>query len=604
VGRIGALVHALGIGGTLWALAPGCAIAVAPMVAGCADEQAAETHIKRLKDPIKRTAAVERLIAKYNDALTSAKADVPDGDPDKLRAHKNVKDLLDKIVPPLAELAEKADLDQKSQGNLLAMLADTRDPRVVPALVKALDAYKPDDKRPDEYDIKINEVVRNLGEMKEPKAAEALLKLFQNMHFSWPKAKEKGFSRTIQDAMLALQDKSWEDPLIKMLGVEIKTLSNKEMHNLADQMYWQNVAALLLGNMKSQKAVPALIKVVLSPFKSAAGVTAIAALIKIGKPSIDAGVKLLSGEDKELADYAEKEFLRAAEDKGTKIDDKVKADAKKAGLDNAVIIVANIGRQECVGPMLAQIEKGDATSDVVIARELPKLPPDPKVNDAFKKVWEATKLDATIPPGYNAKEALTDVAGAFLDQELAGWVGKQALELKGEDADLAGTHNAALTMLLKVGGPAQMELIDKLAAKPTEDKKSTLGKAYEKELKIVRDMVKECGDKGDCYFKQLEAPAAQKESGFKGIKAAYMSAIFGGDGACGKFVGLRPSLTNPAVVFVTETMIDRTSLKCPKDAADKLQALVDKALASKDEERAKTVNNLKTVVNRMRARTQ
>ncbi len=594
VARIGTLVHALGIG----ALAASGTIAAATMVAGCADENAPETHVGRLNDPIKRTASVERLIQMYNDKMTTDKQD---------RNGPEVKPLLDKIVQPLADLAEKGDLDQKTQGTLLAMLADTRDPRAMKALVKALDTYKPDDKRPDDFDANINDVVRNLGEMKAADASDVLLKLFTELHASWPKAQNKTFYRTVRDAMLQINDKKWEEPLIKLLDAPIKTLSNRELKTITDQMYWQTVAAEILGNLKSQKAVPNLMKVVLTPFKGPVGVTAISALIKIGKPAIDGGVKLLNGEDAELKKYAYDEFLRALEDKGEKIDDKKKKDAEKAYLDNAVIIVTSIGSAECVDPLLAAIDKGDDTSDAIIASKLFMLPADAKVTAKFKEIWDKTKIAAQSPGGGNTKVGLTDVAGSFLDQALATAIGKASLDLKGdspEDTTPSEVQDMALQTMMKVGGPNDMDLIDKLAAKEIDEggKKSTVGKAYEKELKSVRALVKDCGDKGDCWFKKLEGPDAQKDSGFVGIKAAYMAAIYGGDGARTKLIAIRQNLANPAVAFVVESMIDRLSPKGDKEGADKLQAIIDKAMASKDEDRQRSVTNLKTVVNRMRAR--
>ena len=599
VGRIGTLVHALCFG----ALAPAGTVAAATMVAGCADEAAPETHVARLADPIKRTAAVERLIQMYNDKMTTDKQD---------RNGEAVKPLLDKIVQPLADLAEKGDLDQKTQGTLLSMLADTRDKRALKALVKALDAYKSDDKRPDEIDANINDVVRNIGELPPAdamQASDALLKLFTDLHASWPKAQNKTFYRTIRDTMLKLNDPKWEATLIKLVDTPVKTLSNKELRAITDQMYWQTVAAEILGNVKSTKAVPALIKVVLTPFKGPVGVTAISALIKIGKPAIDAGVKLLNGEDAELKKYAYDEFLRAIEDKGEKVDDKKKKDADKAYLDNAVIIVTSIGSSECIAPLLAAIDKGDETSDAIIGSKLFMLPADQAVTDKFKEIWTKTKINASSPGGGNAKVGLTDVASSFLDPALAVSIAKASLELKGdgaEDTTPSEVQDMALQTVMKIGGPAESDLIDKLAAQPIDEggKKSTVGKAYEKELKIVRTLIKECGDKGDCWFKKLESPDAQKDSGFVGIKAAYMAAILGGTGARAKLIALRSTLSHPAVIFTVESMIDRLSPKGDKEGAEKLQAIVDKALASKDEERQRSVTNLKTVVNRMRARLQ
>jgi hypothetical protein len=591
VRRIGTLVRALMMGTVMTT----GVVATGSVLIGCeGDDKAPETHVKRLSDPIKRTAAVERLIQMYNDKMTNDKQD---------RNGPAVKPLLDVIVQPLADLAEKADLDQKTQGKLLAMLADTRDPRVVKALVKAVDSYKMDDKRPEEFDTNMNDVVRNLGEMKATEASDALLKLFQSTRYSWPKAQNKTFGRTLQDTMIAINDPKWEDGLIKLLEAPIKTLNNKEQKAIADQMYWQTVSALILGNIKSQKAVPTLLKVVLTPFKGPVGVTAISALIKIGKPSIDAGVKLLTGADAELAKYAEEEFLRALEDKGEKVDDKKKTDAKKAYLDNAVIIVANIGRAECVAPMLEQLEKGDETSDVIIARELYKLPKDQKVTDAFKKVWDDTKLEATIPGGMKAKQALTEATANFADPTLAAAIGQAAHDLKaGEAADIADVQDSALVMLLKVGGPAQLDLIEKLAAKTREG--TPIGKGYEKELKLVRDLVKECGDKPDAWLKKLESPEAQKDSGFVGIKSAYMTAAFGGDAVRGKLVERRLVTSNAAVAFTIESMIDRLSPQGDKDAVEKFQAFIDKAVSSRDEQRASSVSNMKTVTNRLRARGQ
>ena len=68
--------------------------AVSSVLIGCEDESKPEYYIKRLKDPAVRPAAVKRLIQFFEDAMTRA---------DKNRDDPNVKALLDKIVPPLAE---------------------------------------------------------------------------------------------------------------------------------------------------------------------------------------------------------------------------------------------------------------------------------------------------------------------------------------------------------------------------------------------------------------------------------------------------------------------------------------------------------------------
>src|SRR5690606_25507948 len=122
---------------------------------GCEDEQSPSTHVDRLQDPKRKEQAVKRLLQFYEDAMTKDQ---------KNREGESVKPLLEEIVPPLTELALKNELSTATQGDLLRFLADTRDPRVLPALIKALEDYRIDDKRAEPYDAAITDVIRNIGE--------------------------------------------------------------------------------------------------------------------------------------------------------------------------------------------------------------------------------------------------------------------------------------------------------------------------------------------------------------------------------------------------------------------------------------------------------
>jgi hypothetical protein len=59
----------------------------------CTDEEAPETHVKRLDDPAHAPAAVKRLIQFFEDAMTRDNKD---------RSGPTVKPLLDAIVEPMA----------------------------------------------------------------------------------------------------------------------------------------------------------------------------------------------------------------------------------------------------------------------------------------------------------------------------------------------------------------------------------------------------------------------------------------------------------------------------------------------------------------------
>ena len=590
--RISPLLVALFIGG----VTASTTVLMAGSLAGCTDENAPETHVERLKDPLKRTAAVKRLILFYEDAMTNDKKD---------RKGKNVAPLLEKILMPLIDVAMKGDLDQKTQGQVLSFLADTQDKRAGKALAKAVSEYKPDDKRGEKFDADMANVVRGLGALGVPEANAPLLKLFVELRASYPKARYKGFYRILRDTMLKIADPSWESQLIKLLARPIKTLKKKQIKAITNEVFWQTVAAEILGKLKSRDAVVPLIKVVLSPFKVNLHTTSIVALIKIGKPAIKEGVKLLNGDAPKLIKYAEDEYLRRVKDNDGKVNKKVQATAKSSYKGAATIIVSNIGRGECIEPMLKAAAKGDAVTKAVIGRELSKLPADPGVTKAFKGIWEKMSLTQSMPPAGYAKEALSSAVGTFFDQKLAVWLAEKALELKGDEGDVAPVQQVALEVLMKTAGKADWPLIEKLAAiKVTRPTKTTVGKAFEKELKKAKALVDKCDEKGlDCYAKVMASSEAQKGQGFEGIKAAYMVATKG-EAARAKLVAALPRLSNAAVRFVAVSAIDRLSPKGSKKTADALQVLVDKAYASKDERRIKQFKSLNPFIYRLRARAQ
>jgi hypothetical protein len=364
--------------------------------------------------------------------------------------------------------------------------------------------------------------------------------------------------------------------LIALLKRPIQSAKQKHMKAITNEVYWQITAAEILGQLKSKKAVPELIRTILTPFKANIQTTAINALIKIGKPAIDAGVKLLNGDEPELEKYAEAEYIRAAEDRGQDVskNKKLKAAAKNVALNSAVIIVANIGRQECVEPMLAVLEKGNKTTNALIGRELYKLPADPKITETFKRVYEETSVDQRIPPDVYAKEGLVESAGSFFDPDLAGWLAQNALELKGEQYDVESVQMTVLGIALKAATPKTWptvtQLLTKLPAIKADPKKKWFiknakstkgGKSPEEgpftEAKVIDKIVKlefkqgtvredkkdeqhqpitdvtifqkalnnaayhnayqnagkvleDCGEKIDCYFAKLVSPEASK----------------------------------------------------------------------------------------------
>ena len=167
-----------------------------------------------------------------------------------------------------------------------------------------------------------------------------------------------------------------------------------------NQAFWQANAAIALGQMKSVKAVPALLKAVLSPAKVASpiGNSALTALVKIGKPVIEPAANLLKGKDQELVKFSTDENLKGAADiKDPKQLEAAKKAASKAYVPMAAQVLGQIGREDAIDPLLSALDGADDVTKAVIAVQLPNLPKSQKAIDAFKDVFEKTKTDTEMP---------------------------------------------------------------------------------------------------------------------------------------------------------------------------------------------------------------
>jgi len=469
------------------AMAPVSATVVAAgtsvtLLTGCEDEQDPKTWVDRLDDPKRRDAALKRLLQFYEDAMTNDKKD---------RSGPNVKPLLELIVPPLTKLAQKGELSTKAQGDLIAFLADTRDPQVVPALVKAVNDYRMDDKRPEKYDSQMADVVRNLGEMvklgvisNEPEVNKAIFGLFQRTHHSYPKARNQNFYLIINKTLKLIKDPAWEGELVTMIEKPVKSLKPKFARTAQDQFYWQLTAAELLGQMKSKKAVKPLLKMVLSPFKAPTHNDALIALIRIGKPALDAAVPLMQGKDQELMDYSKEEEIRALEDQGkrekeAKKKNKQDEEAAKAYRKMAVMVVGNIGTLGSVDPMLGMLETDDDDIKSTVVTQLHLLPQEEKVIDEFIEVYDSFSMSDKTKDGDYPKFAMLGVADAFMNKKLLDHIIGTALQQKGDQGDVQGGYLSIFEYGVKGATTEQWPTLEKLLSEQPAIK------VKEKEAKFV-----------------------------------------------------------------------------------------------------------------------
>jgi hypothetical protein len=546
------------------AVAAGLTVATGAIVGCSGDENDPMTHVKKLSDASTRVPAVSRLVQFFEDAMTKDNKD---------RKGPNVQPLLDKIVEPLSQLCVAGDLDEKTQSKVVKFLSDARDPRGAPCLIKTLKDYKPDTT---DEDVRV--AARGVAAMKAKEAAGPLFDAFSKLRPSKPKGSL--IYRDVNEAIVELSDPSWESNCLQMTSKRLA--DKKDVNNYKDETYWQVTCGQVLGNLKSEKAVPNLIQIVLSPIKADVASTAINALIKIGKPAITPTVALLKGENAELMKYATEESLKVSAGPDGKIPDAAKKEAEKSYFSPAAVILGSIGRADAVPPMVEAIGKTDDAGKVIIARELLKLPITPDSLKAVQTVFEKTSLTMTIPPGMNGRGSLLEQLGYTFDSSLVPWVVKDALAQKGEDADLEEARGNAFVLTLKLAKPDQVADIDKLGdLKATGG--STIGKGYEKEAKAAKELLKECGDKLDCYMGKLVDPNVHVgDKQFIGIKAAYMVGILGTEAIKPKLLEMIPKITGGAARFVAVQAIDHFSPKGDSAAGEKLLAYLAEAEAQKN----------------------
>ncbi len=468
------------------------------------------------------------------------------------------------------------------------MIADYRDKRGEPALKKAFDEFAKQPKTSkDDADIKW--AARANEDLKLPGLSDPMLQTFLKMKTS--SMLGGVVYKDLNEAMLAVKDKSWVGPLIAKLEAPVNRPTGKDKEvadDFKDQLFWQTTSAEVLGRIGDPAAVEPLMKVMLDPTKVDVQRTALLALVKLGKPAADAATKLLQNKDEKLIAFykAKVKELGGEEPKGN------------PHVQTAALILGTIGRQDSLPALLDALKaEKDDVNRAVIARELSKIPPTPDSIAAFKGVFESLTLETEIPPGGKALEQLTEAAGGFYDPSLVEWLLSRAEALKGDDDDKKALQPGIAVTALKLAKPSQMA-----AVKAAIDK---YGTQVEKDLYAQVDkLIKACGDKADCYVTEIQKPDYQdRNSQFGGIKAGYMIAVLGNEGSRDGVVAGLDKITNAAVRYVASQAIDHLTPKGSKEVAAKLNEIIQKNAKSADRDKSAGDTPLKEVMYRLDART-
>lgn len=531
---------------------------------GCEDESKPEYFVKRLDDPAMRPQAVKRLVLFFEDAMTRA---------DKDRTQPHVKELLDKIVPALTKTyMEGETVDDRTKAEIIKLLADTRDERAKPAWIKALKDYKPN---VTESDVRsAAKVIAETG-VKDPEAMDAMIGVFIKFEAGSPKGSL--IYMDFRNALVEVSSPSWKPQLLERLNRPMEKLEQSDRTNedkvtaYRNEQFWQVTAAEILGNIKATDAIKPLFKTVVDPNKADIAATAIVAMVKMGKDSMNTLIDALLDKDADI-----KEFAKA------KI--KNEKDANISVVRSAALVIGTIGRADGVQPLTLALEKADKNDHItraIIAREMTKCPGTPESIKTVIGVYESMPTSAVIPPGHVAVAVLAESMAQFYDPSVIDVLINRVDSYRGEQEDKDVLRDTALPTMIKLMRKDQIALVEgaikKWAPKPEEAK-------LEKEaLEKAKAVLNACGDKTECYLAKLEEAAVQeKGEQFQGIKSAYMLGILGSDKTRMEIVKRFPAIKNAAIKFTSGQALDFLAPKGDQAAADEIGKQLEANVAKGD----------------------
>ncbi len=572
------LIHSLVVAAATPTLATAL---LATTVVSCKDESQPEFWLEKLEDTAWRARAVKRLEQFFEDAVTRNGSDIKAA---------GVQELISKIVDPLTKAyADGYDqLDTKTRVSLIKLLSAFRDKRTEPALKKAFEEFakKPATSK-DEQDIKW--AARATGEMQLASLADPMIQAFMKLRAS--SMLGGVVYKDLNESLLGMPSKSWVGPLITKLEAEItppKSDKDKDLIDpYRDQLFWQTTSAELLGRIGDAQAVDPLLKVMLDPSKADVQTTALLALVKLGKPTVETATKLLEGKaDKLIAFNARRiKEITGKDVQGTPY------------VGTAALVLGTTGRADAAPALIAAVgSEKDAPTRAVLARELSKVPATEETKAAFKTAFESFSLETVIPPGGSALEVLTEAAGQFYDSGMVDWLLERAAKTKGGADDLKGFQAGVAVTAMKLARADQLP-----AVKTAVDR---YGTQIEKDVyALVEAQVKACGDRVPCYLASIQKAENQEpKTQFGGIKAGYMIGVLGNDQARDELVSVIDGISNAAVRFVAAQAVDRLTPKGSKAVSDKLNAIIQKNAKSADRGKAAGDSPLKQVMYRIDAR--
>lgn len=560
------------------------ALFLASSAVGCADENDPKTWIKRLDDPAQRAPAVKRLGQFFDDAMANN---------NKNRDSAPVKALLDVIAEPMTQCYTKGGLDEKTRKDLIKELSDMRDIRTGPALAKAFQDYESG--KTDNDDVRYaSQAVKGMaeaGKLTDQAVIDAIWQCFTK--FAPTKSKSINATTDLHDAVRAVKSPSYGPKAVPML---LKPVVLDDKSPVNDELdFWQMTAVQVISDLKydDDKAVRALVSVLMTENKIKLANPAKTALLKMPKKSVPLLTAALNGSDPDFAKIAA-DWDPKGKGYVIRLIDVLSYASTDAARD---AILANIGSVD------NDFNRAAFTQTLVL------FPSDPKTLDAFKANYAKLPPIADGKGGAdtgNERSNLLVVAGDLYQPSLVPWLLSEAKAAKG-DFIIAAQVNA-LQSAIKVAQPDQRKTVEdavkaleaQKVSKQEQDAISNIRQAFDAGMSSLD----KCQKDVNCYLGVLEEtiPTTPPAANWKAIKAATMCAILGDGGTATALAGKLPKVLNPGARLAVSNAIDHLQPKGNNAIADALDKVVADDTAGTNKQLLAADDALVKVALRLRAR--
>jgi HEAT repeat protein len=347
---------------------------------GChASDDDPEGQAKELADPVRRQNAIRNLHRIYTNKLAEQGGD---------RNAPDVRAVADVIYEPMNKVYIDNPQDTQNGQAILDLMQEMRDPRTVPALVRALDWRT---EVSEEHAIRAAQTIQRLQvpEDKKAEVIQALGNAFDKVEGARPV--DNRMRVEFLRALGRMKDKRATPVLVKIMTDDGE----------AQDFLINRLAAQQLGAMGDPEAVPHLIEALFlfdarRPQLRMNDVAA-EALVRIGRPALDPLKTVLKGKH-ERANELAKAYIEAVRGVSPQAAAGMSVDMITSG--EGTFALGALGFREALDPLLAQTTSSDMdrrlNAAIALVRLNLKKEDLPRVRESLKAVYK--DVDAMARP--------------------------------------------------------------------------------------------------------------------------------------------------------------------------------------------------------------